>query len=202
VRLSGPGGHTARPHATVDLVYALGRVITDVPGLLSRRADPRHGMSLVWGAVQAGVAVNTIPQQGTVSGTVRMLDRGAWENAEDMVRTLVEQVVAPTGATVDVEYTQGVPPVDNDPISTALFQTGVVSALGPKAVAETEQSLGGEDFAWYLGRVPGALGRLGVRPPDATGPYLDLHQPTFDIDEAALAVGVRVLVHTALSVLE
>jgi amidohydrolase len=202
VRLSGPGGHTARPHATVDLVYALGRVITDVPGLLSRRADPRHGMSLVWGAVQAGVAVNTIPQQGTVSGTVRMLDRAAWENAEDMVRTLVEQVVAPTGATVDVEYAQGVPPVDNDPTSVAILQSGVTSALGPKAVADTEQSLGGEDFAWYLGRVPGALARLGVRPADATGPYLDLHQPTFDIDEAALAVGVRVLVHTALAVLE
>ena len=52
VLLSGPGGHTARPHTTVDLVYALGRVITDTPGLLSRRADPRHGMSLVWGAVR------------------------------------------------------------------------------------------------------------------------------------------------------
>ncbi|HST67489.1 MAG TPA: hypothetical protein VLM05_20130, partial [Mycobacteriales bacterium] len=59
-----------------------------------------------------------------------------------------------------------------------------------------------EDFAWYLGRVPGALARLGVRPPDATGPNLDLHQPTFDIDEAALSVGVRVLVRTALTVLD
>jgi len=202
VLLSGPGGHTARPHATVDLVYALGRVITDVPGMLSRRADPRHGMSLVWGAVHAGVAVNTIPQQGTVSGTVRMLDRAAWENAEEMVRTLVEQVVAPTGATVAVEYGQGVPPVDNDPDSTAILQTAVQAALGPKGVADTEQSLGGEDFAWYLGRVPGALARLGVRPPDATGPYLDLHQPTFDIDETALAVGVQVLVHTVLATLD
>jgi amidohydrolase len=202
VLLSGPGGHTARPHTTVDLVYALGRVITDVPGLLSRRADPRHGMSLVWGAVQAGIAANTIPQHGTLTGTVRMLDRHAWENAEEMVRTLVEQVVAPTGATVEVDYGQGVPPVDNDPTSTVIFQAGVQAALGPKAVADTEQSLGGEDFAWYLGHVPGALARLGVRSPDATGPYLDLHQPTFDIDETALAVGVRVLVQTALTVLD
>jgi amidohydrolase len=202
VVLSGPGGHTARPHNTVDLVYALGRVITDVPGLLSRRADPRHGMSLVWGAVQAGVAANTIPQQGRITGTVRMLDRGAWENAEELVRTLVEQVAAPTGATVEVVYGQGVPPVDNDPASVAILTSAVQAALGPKAVADTEQSLGGEDFAWYLGRVPGALARLGVRPPDSTGPYLDLHQPTFDIDETALAVGVRALVHTALTVLD
>jgi amidohydrolase len=201
VLLSGPGGHTARPHATVDLVYALGRVIADVPGLLSRRADPRHGMSLVWGAVQSGVAPNTIPQHGRVSGTVRMLDRKAWENAADLVRMLVEQVVAPTGATVDVQYAQGVPPVSNDPASTAIFTSGVQAALGPQAVADTEQSLGGEDFAWYLGHVPGALARLGVRRADDTGPYLDLHQPTFDIDDAALAVGVRVLVNTVLTVL-
>ncbi|HVC72253.1 MAG TPA: amidohydrolase [Mycobacteriales bacterium] len=201
VLLSGPGGHTARPHRTVDLVYALGRVITDVPGLLSRRADPRHGMSLVWGAVQAGVAPNTIPQSGTVSGTVRMLDRDAWDDAEGLVTALIEQVAAPTGATVEVRYEQGVPPVSNDVASTAAFRAGVQAALGPDAATDTEQSLGGEDFAWYLGHVPGALARLGVRAPDATEPYLDLHQPTFDIDERALAVGVRVLAHTALTVL-
>jgi amidohydrolase len=201
VLLSGPGGHTARPHLTVDLVYALGKVIADLPGLLSRRADPRHGMSLVWGAVRAGVAPNTIPQSGMLTGTVRMLDRNAWDSAEDMVRGLVGEVVAPTGATVDVQYAQGVPPVDNEPASTAAFRAGVQAALGADAVTDTEQSLGGEDFAWYLGHVPGALARLGVRPPQEAGPYLDLHQPTFDIDEAALAVGVRVLVHTALTVL-
>ena len=130
-----------------------------------------------------------------------MLDREAWEGAEGMVRALVEQIVAPTGAEVEVRYAQGVPPVSNDAASTAALRAGVQAALGPEAVADTEQSLGGEDFAWYLGHVPGALARLGVRSPEATGPYLDLHQPTFDIDETALAVGVRVLVHTALIVL-
>ena len=201
VRLSGPGGHTARPHNTVDLVYALGRVITEVPGLMSRRVDPRHGMSLVWGAVSAGLAPNAIPQAGTVGGTVRMLDRDAWEGAEGLVRELIEQVVAPTGATVEVDYRQGVPPVVNEVFSTGLLRTGIQAALGPDAVADTEQSLGGEDFAWYLGHVPGALARLGVRAPGDEGPFLDLHRPTFDVDEAALEVGVRVLVNTALATL-
>ena len=201
VRLSGPGGHTARPHNTVDLVYALGRVITEVPGLMSRRVDPRHGMSLVWGAVNAGLAPNAIPQAGTVGGTVRMLDRNAWEGAEGLVRELIEQVVAPTGATVEVDYRQGVPPVVNEVFSTGLLRTGIQAALGPDAVTDTEQSLGGEDFAWYLGHVPGALARLGVRAPGDEGPFLDLHRPTFDVDEAALEVGVRVLVNTALATL-
>jgi len=202
VLLSGPGGHTARPHHTVDLVYALGRVITDVPALLSRRADPRHGMSLVWGAVQAGLAANAIPQAGSVAGTVRMLDRNAWDGAQTLVTGLIEQVAAPTGAALEVRYEQGVPPVTNDAVSTGLLRAGVQAALGPEAVADTEQSLGGEDFAWYLGHVPGALARLGVRSPAASGPYVDLHQPTFDIDESALAVGVRVLVNAALAVFD
>jgi amidohydrolase len=201
VRLSGPGGHTSRPQNTVDLVYALGTVITDVPGLLSRRADPRHGMSLVWGAVDAGVAANAIPQDGTLRGTVRMLSREAWHGAEDLVQRLITDVVAPTGAEVEVTYTQGVPPVVNDLGSVEVFRSAARGSLGAAAVTEAEQSLGGEDFAWYLDRVPGALARLGVRRPDEDGPDLDLHQPTFDIDEDALAVGVRLLVHTALAAL-
>ena len=201
VMLTGPGGHTARPHVTVDLVYALGKVITQVPGLLSRRADPRHGMSLVWGAVDAGVAANTIPQSGSLRGTVRMLSRDAWDGAEDLVRGLIAEVVAPTGATAEIRYAQGVPPVVNDATSVGLLRAATQSALGPEAATDTEQSLGGEDFAWYLDQVPGALARLGVRQPAATGPYLDLHQPAFDIDEDALAVGVRLMVHAALTVL-
>jgi amidohydrolase len=201
VRLTGPGGHTARPHSTVDLVYALGKVITDVPGLMSRRADPRHGMSLVWGSVDAGVAPNAIPRDGALRGTVRMLSREAWHGAEDLVRSLVTEAVAPTGAGVEVAYTQGVPPVVNDGGSVELLRSAAQAALGVGAITEAEQSLGGEDFAWYLDRVPGALARLGVRHPADTGPYLDLHQPTFDIDEASLAVGVKFLVHTALTAL-
>lgn len=201
VILTGPGGHTARPHLTVDLVYALGKVITDVPALLSRRADPRHGMSLVWGAVDAGVAPNTIPREGRLTGTVRMLSREAWDGAEDLIRELILEVVAPTGAHVEVRYAQGVPPVVNDATSVGLLHAATTAALGPDSADDTEQSLGGEDFAWYLDQVPGALARLGVRRPGAAGPQLDLHQSTFDIDENALAVGVRLLVHAALTAL-
>jgi len=201
VRLVGPGGHTARPHLTVDLVYALGKAITQVPGLLSRRADPRDGVSLVWGAVEAGVAGNTIPERGVLRGTVRMLRREAWDDAEGLVRRLIEEVVAPTGAEADVRYVRGVPPVVNEETSVAMLREASVAAAGPSAPDDTEQSLGGEDFAWYLDHVPGAMARLGVRAPEDSGPFLDLHQPTFDIDERALAVGVRLLAQVAFAAL-
>ena len=89
VRLSGPGGHTSRPQLTVDLVAALADVATRVPALLSRRVDPRAGLSVVWGRIAAGSAANVIPEHGVISGTVRTLDPVAWEAAAELLPALV-----------------------------------------------------------------------------------------------------------------
>ncbi len=199
VTLTGPGGHTARPHLTVDLVDALGRLITELPGLLSRQVDPRAGMSLVWGSVDAGVAANAIPQRGMLRGTVRVLDRDAWQGAEEIIRSLVAKVAAATGAAVQVDYVRGVPPVVNDPHSVALLRSAAAETVGAESVLLSPQSMGGEDFGWYADRLPIALARLGTH---GGGEPLDLHRGTFDVDERAIAVGVRLLAHAALHALE
>ncbi|MBA2555481.1 MAG: amidohydrolase [Geodermatophilaceae bacterium] len=196
VTLRGPGGHTARPHLTVDLVDALARVVTSLPGLLSRQVDPRAGLSLVWAAIGAGIAHNTIPETGRLRGTVRVLRREAWDDAEKRVCSLIEQVVAPTGAEVTIDYTRGVPPVVNDAGCVELLRSGVMDALGADGVAETVQSMGAEDFGWYADVAPIALARLGTA---SGGRELDLHQGSFDIDEQALAIGVRVMTRTLLT---
>lgn len=199
VRLAGPGGHTARPHLTADLVYALGRLITELPGALSRRVDPRASLSVVWGRVAAGRAANAIPQTGEVEGTVRCLDSAAWHQSPALVGELVPAIVAPYGVQAQVTYTRNVPPVDNEPTSVDLLAAAVRAVEGPDALAGTEQSLGGEDFAWYLRSVPGALARLGVCPPGVPEvERRDLHQGLFDADERAISVGVRVLVAGAI----
>jgi amidohydrolase len=201
INLTGPGGHTGRPHLTAELVYALGQLITELPGLLSRRVDPRAALSLVWGAVHAGSAANAIPTSGYVRGTVRVFDRDAWDAAEPLLRELIDQITAPSGVHAEVVYVRGVPPVVNDASAVDTQRAAIIAGLGEDAVAETPQSMGGEDFAWYLDHAPGALARLGVAAPGTEG-LLDLHQGTFDIDEAALAIGVRYtveLVRAALS---
>jgi amidohydrolase len=198
VTLTGPGGHTARPQLTVDLVDALGRLITDLPALLSRQVDPRAGMSLVWGAVNAGIAANAIPQRGHLRGTVRVLDRDAWKDAEQLLRSLVERVVATTGADVDVDYVRGVPPVVNDPRAVALLRSAAIETVGSDHVVLSPQSMGGEDFGWFADVLPIALARLGTH---GGGAPLDLHRGTFDVDERALGVGVRLLARTALHAL-
>ncbi|MEU2256585.1 M20 family metallopeptidase [Nocardia xishanensis] len=193
--LDSPGGHTSRPHLTSDLVYAIGTVITGLPGLLSRRIDPRTSTVMVWGAVSAGKAPNAIPQTGMLTGTVRTGDHATWSLLEPMVHEIVDGLLAPTGVRYQLNYRRGVPPVVNDEHSTRLFEDAI-RALGPDALADTIQSGGGEDFSWYLEEVPGAMARLGVW--SGHGEQLDLHQPTFDLDERALEVGVRVLSNIVL----
>ncbi|MGN7132096.1 M20 family metallopeptidase [Rhodococcoides corynebacterioides] len=195
LRLHSAGGHTSRPHLTSDLVYALGSVVTALPGLLSRRVDPRTSTVMVWGAVVAGQAPNAIPQTGMLTGTVRTGDHQTWELLEPLVQEIVAGVLAPTGVKFEVDYRRGVPPVVNDEHATRRFEAAI-RTLGPDALADTAQSGGGEDFSWYLEHVPGAMARLGVW--SGYGPQLDIHQPTFDLDERALAVGVRVMTALAL----
>jgi amidohydrolase len=196
VRLTGRGGHTSRPHLTEDLTYALGKLVTELPGALSRRLDPRAGASLVWGMVRAGSAKNVIPASGEAAGTLRMLDAVAWADAEDLVRGLIAEILAPYRVGAEVTYVRGVPPVVNEPDATAILARSVESVLGHHAHVPTPQSLGGEDFAWYLESVPGAMGRLGTRTPG--GPTYDLHQGDLVVDERATAVGAKVLAAVAL----
>jgi amidohydrolase len=197
IRLTSPGGHTSRPHLSADLVHGLGVLITQLPALLSRRVDPRSGTVLVWGAVEAGQAANAIPQSGTLRGTLRTGDHKVWLDMEPLVRSLVTSLLAPLGVGYVLDHQRGVPPVNNEPLSAGLLHDAAVAGLGVDAATSTEQSSGGEDFAWYLETVPGAMGRLGVW--SGEGPMTDLHQPTFDLDERALPAGVRVLVHAALA---
>jgi len=140
--------------------------------------------------VTAGSAANAIPTTGTLRGTVRMLDGKLWNQLETIVSELARQIVAPTNVGIEINYDAGVPTVSNDASLVTIQTQAALAAFGPQAVADTLQSMGGEDFAWYLQTVPGALARLGVRAPGAVQ-SCDLHQSNFDIDEDALAIGVR-----------
>ncbi|MFD9426051.1 MULTISPECIES: amidohydrolase [unclassified Streptomyces] len=197
VSLDGPGGHTARPHLTTDLVTAAARVATDVPALLARRTDARSGLAVTWGRLETGHICNVIPQHAELSGTVRCLDLAAWRGAPDLVHAAIDEVAGMHGAKTVINYVRGVPPVVNDAETIALLDAAMTERRGSYTVEDTEQSLGGEDFSWYLEHVPGAMARLGVRTPgDTRG--LDLHRGNFDVDEEAITVGVELFTAAAL----
>ncbi|MDX3387276.1 amidohydrolase [Streptomyces niveiscabiei] len=197
IALDGPGGHTARPHLTTDLVTAAARVVVDVPALVGRRVDTRAGLAVTWGRIECGHAPNVIPQHAELSGTVRCLDIEAWRAAPDIVVAAIDEVANMHHAKSEINYVRGVPPVVNDPEVTGLLRDAMTARRGAGSVEGTEQSLGGEDFSWYLEQVPGAMARLGVRTPGERT-VRDLHQGNFDADEHAITVGVELFTAAAL----
>jgi amidohydrolase len=199
VHLSGAGGHTARPHLTADLVYLISQVVTELPATMARLVDPRIAMNLTFGAISAGSVHNVIPTSAVAKGTLRVLDRSLWGESQKLVERVLESLMAPfPEVSYHLDYERGSPPVVNDETATAIIATSARTAIGDEAVLNASQSMGGEDFSWYLEGVPGSMARLGVRIP---GTDLDLHAASFDVDERAIAVGVRILVQTAVDAL-
>ncbi|MBB6435064.1 amidohydrolase [Streptomyces candidus] len=197
IALDGPGGHTARPHLTTDLVTAVAKVATEVPAVISRRVDARSGLSVTWGRIESGHACNVIPMRAELAGTVRCLDLDAWRDAPDLIHAAVAGIADLHGAKSQINYIRGVPPVVNDQAVVELMAEAMAARRGAHSIEDTEQSLGGEDFSWYLEHVPGAMARLGVRTPGDTTKR-DLHRGDFDADESAITVGVELFTAAAL----
>jgi amidohydrolase len=188
VTLEGPGGHTARPHRTVDLVFASGLLVSQLPGLIDRHTDARLPKAVVFGSISGGTAENVIPTKVDLSGTCRTLDRGLWEEIPSLLERLVHEIVAPTGAKVGFKYVRGVPPVINNSDVVAACREAVSHSLGVSSLVEAESSMGAEDFSAFTEAVPGALMRLGVKTPGERS--VDLHSASFRADEGALEVGL------------
>lgn len=188
LNIKGPGGHTSRPHLSADVVYALGKVITELPALLSRRVDPRTGTVLVFGQVNSGYAPNAIPETGSLTGTMRTADIGIWRDMQSLFTELVDQILAPVGVEHELTYNRGVPPVLNDDVATALLASAAQS-IDPQAMVQAPQSSGGEDFSWYLEKVPGSMARLGCW--SGEGEQHDLHMGDLIVDERAIGVGIK-----------
>lgn len=188
IRVTGKGGHSARPHLTQDVVYALSKIVTDMPALLSRRVPPMSATVMVFGAINAGYAANAIPEEGSVQGTIRTGDIAVWRTIQPLMEELVAQILAPTGCGHHITYTRGVPPVINDDVATALL-ADAARTIGPNAVIQAPQSSGGEDFSWYLEHVPGSMARLGCW--DGEGEPGDLHKADMRADERCLNVGIN-----------
>lgn len=199
IRLSGPGGHTARPHRTVDLVNVAARLAVGLPSSLDRLTDPRDGVNLTFGALLSGDAPNVIPSRAVLRGSLRASGRAGWEDAARLLPGLVASIAEPLGATWDLDHRVGAPPVENDPWATRLLADAAQAVARPGGVVPTRQSGGGEDFSWFLERSPGAFARLGITRPGAEP--MDIHSGAFDVDEDAIALGARLMAGVVLATL-
>lgn len=194
IRIHGRGGHTARPELTDDLITLGARIVQELPVRVAARIDAPDAVRLVFGAIHAGDAPNVIPTSCELKAAIRTPSLQVWELLPGIVEQELAEIVSSTDATVELDYTHGVPPVVNDEATTETVRRAVEVALADATVVTAEQSWGGDDFAWFTREIPGTYVRLGVHDPD--GPALDLHAGHFDVDERAIEIGVRMLVGT------
>jgi len=193
--LGGPGGHTARPHRTVDLIADAARVVHELPGCVRRTIDARSPLTIAFGSIHGGEAGNVIPTRVEIEGTVRTLDGALWGLLPGLVDKALGSLLAVSDASYTLSYSQAIPPVVNDAGVVEVATSGITGMLGPDVVVPTEPSMGGEDFSNYLSRVPGALFRLGNG-----GSGGDLHSPSFQLDEAVIGFGIQAGVAALLSI--
>lgn len=200
IELRGPGGHTARPELTVDLVAEAARIAARLPELVAggddRASDDEldRRLHLVFGALQTGDAANVIPTTALLRGSVRTADAERWRSAEQVVCGALESLVDDPRMDVECRYRRGVPPVVNSPGVAARATAVATRLLGEDGVVVPPRSRGGDSFAWYLEQVPGCYVRLGVHDPDGGAVRRDLHSGAFDVDDRAIAVGIELMV--------
>jgi amidohydrolase len=192
ITIRGRGGHAARPHEASDPIAAAAQLINALYLHIPRVTDSQEAVVVTIGQMQGGDNANVIPEEAQLRGTIRTLDRTVRGTTIDHVRRLAYGVGETTLTKIQVDFRLGSHSVCNDSRMIDVLHWSGVSALGTGAIHEISRpSMGSEDFAYYLEQVPGALMRLGSASADRG--TAALHTPYFDVDEAALRVGARVL---------
>ena len=197
IEVAGRGGHGSMPHQTVDPILTAAHIVTAVQSIVSRSCDPLKPLVVSFGSIHGGTVDNVIPGEVKLVGTVRTFDDAVQALAERRLMEIVLEVSSAFGATAEVEYRRGYPPLVNDP-AMADFAVEVAAKLfGPQAVRTIEPVMGGEDFAYFTRAVPGAFVFFGIG--DRTShPH---HHAAFDLDEDALAPATELMASLALEYL-
>lgn len=201
IRITGKGGHAARPHRTIDPVVIGAHVVLALQSVVARRVDPLHSAVLSITQFHAGSTGNVIPQEAVLNGTVRTLRPAVQDEVERMLIDMAVATAAAHGAEAVVEYNRGYPPVVNAAAPTecaALAATKLVG--GDKVVRKRPPGMGGEDFAFMALRVPGCFVRFGQN--DGTKGGTPVHNPMYDFNDDILPIGASfwsILVEQELS---
>jgi amidohydrolase len=196
----GKGGHASEPHDAIDPVPIAAHIITQLQTLVTRRFDAKSPVVITITYLQAGTALNVLPPDAIIAGTVRCVDPAARAALPGRIEALAQHTAAAFGATAEVMYLQGSGVVVNDADFTDFVRGAIRNARGAEAVKEVPYAImGAEDFGAYLERVPGSMAFLGARP--AHQEAFPCHHPQFDLNEDALPIGVEILATVALDYL-
>ena len=196
--VSGTGCHAAMPHLGTDQILTAARIVDGLQSISSRVMSPTEPIALSVTKFHGGTADNVLPSTVTLTGTLRTFTPAAKERATAAMQQLVQGIAAAHGASAELRFDRGYPPTVNDAKATDYLQEVATAMLGERQVKRlAAPTMGGEDFAFYLQRVPGAFFFLGVGDGRKEG-YPGLHHPAFDFNDAALPAGIKMFTAAVL----
>lgn len=201
ITVQGRGGHGSMPEQTVDPILTGAQIVLALNTIVSRNIDPREPVVLSLGVFQSGDVFNVIPDTALIKGTVRSFDKELRLSIFARIEQIAQGICATTGATYSFDKYLGYPPViNNADVAQVLAEAGR-EALGEQGVLEVSPFMGGEDFSYYLEKVPGAFMFIGDSNVEK-GINYPQHHPKYDIDEDALANGMETMTRAALKLLK
>ena len=197
ILIKGKGGHGAKPHDTIDPIVIGAQIVTALQTLVARVVDPTEEVVVTVGTFQAGQAFNVIPDTADLGGTVRTFSSKNRDLMEERVGTLARGIAQAMGGDVEYTYTRGYPATVNHPAMAKLVHEEAAKIVGEDGVRQAPLMMGAEDFSYFLEEVPGAFWFVGSQNPER-GLVWGHHHPRFDLDEAALAIGMESMTNVAL----
>lgn len=201
IDIKGKGGHGAVPQETIDSIVIGAQIVTNLQTIASRNVSPLDSLVVTVGTFHAGNNFNVIADTCRLTGTVRSFLPTVRDKAEQRVKEIAQGVAATLGGSATVQYDRGYPAVINTEREAVIIQKSACAVLGEDHVEPMTPIMGGEDFSYYLEKVPGAFVFIGAGNPDKGAEYPH-HHPRFDIDEKSMLISAEVLGRSALSYLE
>ncbi|WP_456433970.1 M20 metallopeptidase family protein [Thermosulfuriphilus sp.] len=196
IAVLGRGGHAAWPHEAIDAIVVGSLLVMSIQTIVSREVNPAYPCVVTVGRFSGGSAHNVIAEEALLEGTIRSTHKDIRRRIHEGLRRITKAVGDLHRARVRIEIKEGYPPVINSPAETAWAREAAQKVVGPQGVVrQPHPSLGGEDFAFYLRKVPGCFVRFGAAKTGLEG--IPAHSPRFDFDEGVLPVGASFLATVA-----
>lgn len=200
VKIKGRSGHGSMPQETIDAVVVGSALVMNLQHLVSRNTNPLDTLVVTVGKFEAGTRMNIIAGEAILEGTMRSFSDNVWKAIPEQFERVVNNTCATYGATAEINLIRATPPLVNDERISDILKESAVKLYGDEAVIKYEKTPGGEDFAYFTQKVPGALAFVGIRNDerDINAPH---HNERFDIDESALEMGTNLYVQFAIDFL-
>ncbi|KAL1110074.1 hypothetical protein AAG570_014030 [Ranatra chinensis] len=201
ITIKGKSAHASTPNLGVDALYIASVVENALQAIVSRQCDPLEPVVVTVGKLHSGNAYNILAGEAVMTGTVRTFNNDLRDKIPQMMEHIVKHITLAFNADYTYKYTYGTPPVINEPKSAAAGRLAAAETVGEKNIAHMKPIMGGEDFAYFLQKIPGMFAFIGCGKPGGKECYPHHHE-CFDINEESLVYAAAFLTNYVLKIQE